>query len=257
MNGGGDTRPDDDGLPAVDVVVPDDASELDRDVQAYYRELRARRRRQRLRRLLAPLSRDGMVLPVLAGCLALTLLAGALLTVFTAGETVGGPPATGERSRGTTSPASTRPHHQHPASHPVGQMLPGDPVTMANGLVEPLTNLTAGKVLVLALVPAGCQCLSGLLALTGETAKAGTAAYLVGLGPSGAVVNTLAHKVGLAPSHAVVDASGALEKRFRPAGLTAVVVGADGSVAQVVPEGHGFALLPLLHQLVAATAVQR
>ena len=41
---------DDGNLPPVNIVVPDDARELDRDVLAYHRELRARRRRQRLTR---------------------------------------------------------------------------------------------------------------------------------------------------------------------------------------------------------------
>src|ERR1700733_12266153 len=48
--GGGPDR-DDAGLPPVDVEIPDDARELDRDVQAYRREQRAERRRRRSRRL--------------------------------------------------------------------------------------------------------------------------------------------------------------------------------------------------------------
>ena len=43
---------DDGNLPPVNIVIPDDARELDRDVLAYRRELRAKRRRQRLVRLL-------------------------------------------------------------------------------------------------------------------------------------------------------------------------------------------------------------
>ena len=45
MNPGSDPDRDDFGLPPVDIVIPDDARELDRDVQAYQRELRALRRR--------------------------------------------------------------------------------------------------------------------------------------------------------------------------------------------------------------------
>src|SRR5262250_2755504 len=84
VNAGGDQGRDDYGLPPVDIEVPDDARELARDVQAYHRELRSRRRRHRAKRFYGPLTRDGMVLPLLAGCLALTLLAATLLTVFTA-----------------------------------------------------------------------------------------------------------------------------------------------------------------------------
>ncbi|HEY2304910.1 MAG TPA: hypothetical protein VGI05_03420, partial [Streptosporangiaceae bacterium] len=84
MNAGGDQGRDDYGLPPVDIEIPDDARELARDVQAYRRELRSRRRRHLARRFYGPLTRDGMVLPLLAGCLALTLVAATLLTVFTA-----------------------------------------------------------------------------------------------------------------------------------------------------------------------------
>ena len=84
MNAGGDQGRDDYGLPPVDIEIPDDARELARDVQAYHRELRSRRRRHLARRLYGPLTRDGVVLPLLAGCLALTLVAATMLTVFTA-----------------------------------------------------------------------------------------------------------------------------------------------------------------------------
>ena len=83
MSRGGEPERDDYGLPPVDIEIPDDARELDRDVQAYHRELRALRRQRLLRRLGGPIARDGMVLPLLASCLALTLLAGTLLTMFT------------------------------------------------------------------------------------------------------------------------------------------------------------------------------
>src|SRR5690349_9296546 len=86
VNNGGDPGRDDYGLPPVDIEIPDDARDLDADVLAYRRELRSRRRRMLARRFYGPLTRDGMVLPVLAGCLALTLLAATLLTVFTVGQ---------------------------------------------------------------------------------------------------------------------------------------------------------------------------
>jgi hypothetical protein len=249
VNSGGGPRPDDDGLPAIDVQVPDDASELDRDVQAYYRELRALRRQERLRRALRPLARDGLVLPLLAGCLALTLLAGALLTVFTAGETTGGSPA-------ATGPAGHNPGtaargQQRPPSMSSRTLPPG--IVSINGQAEPLTNL-AGSVLVLALIPAGCQCLAGLRELKSEAGKAGATAYLVGLGSAGTQVSALARSAGLASSRAVADSSGALARQYHPAGLTTVVVRPDRSIAQVLPGTGGRALLPLLRSLVRASA---
>ena len=82
MEPGNDPGRDEYGLPPVDIEIPDDARDLDRDVQAYYREVRARRRHVRIRRLTGPLTRHGMVLPLVAACLALTLLTGSLLTVL-------------------------------------------------------------------------------------------------------------------------------------------------------------------------------
>ena len=69
----------------------DDARELARDVLAYHRELRSRRRRRLARRFDGPITRDGMVLPLSAGCLALTLVAATLLTVFTARQPIVSP----------------------------------------------------------------------------------------------------------------------------------------------------------------------
>jgi hypothetical protein len=72
--------------PPLDIQVPDDARELDRDVLAYHRELRAQRRRNRLRRLagpFAPFAAHGSVIPLLASILAVCLVAGAMLSVAT------------------------------------------------------------------------------------------------------------------------------------------------------------------------------
>jgi hypothetical protein len=84
--------------PPLEVQIPDDARELERDVIAYHRELRARRRRRRLRRLTAPLRGPGTVMPLLASILAVCLVAGAMLSVA------------------TFSPATTPGHHGHPSA---------------------------------------------------------------------------------------------------------------------------------------------
>jgi hypothetical protein len=85
--------------PPLDIQVPDDARELERDVLAYHRELRAQRRRKRLRRLTAPFG-QGTVLPLLASILAVCLVAGAMLSVATFS------PATGSHSH-TNPPTAT------------------------------------------------------------------------------------------------------------------------------------------------------
>jgi hypothetical protein len=132
--GGGSGRDE----PPLDVQIPDDARELDREVLAYHREQRAARRRSRLRKLTAPLGGRGTVMPLLASILAVCLVAGAMLSVATFGPstapasrpaTTGHPPVTATasvhsappRSRATSSTASGR----GPTASPSGQAASG------------------------------------------------------------------------------------------------------------------------------------
>jgi hypothetical protein len=88
--------------PPLDIQIPDDARELDRDVLAYHREQRAQRRRNRVRRLagpFAPFAARGSVMPLLASILAVCLVAGAMLSVATFS------PATPPADRATSSPS--------------------------------------------------------------------------------------------------------------------------------------------------------
>lgn len=80
MNPGGGSGWDE---PPLDIQIPDDARELERDVLAYHRELRARRRRSRLRKLARPFAGQGTLMPLLASILAVCLVAGAMLSVAT------------------------------------------------------------------------------------------------------------------------------------------------------------------------------
>jgi hypothetical protein len=92
--------------PPLDIQIPDDARELDRDVLAYHRELRAKRRRSRVRRLAGPLTGHGTLMPLLASILAVCLVAGAMLSVATFS------PATSPADRThppTTAPSSSSP----------------------------------------------------------------------------------------------------------------------------------------------------
>jgi hypothetical protein len=222
VNVGGDPGRDDYGLPPVDIEIPDDARELDRDVHAYYRELRALRRRTLARRLTAPLSRDGMVLPLLAGCLALTLLAGTLLTVLT----------TGQRPVTTTqlqSPGKAQPRGRASLA---GGLLP-DRLVLQDGKLQSLRNL-AGGVLVLALIPARCRCQPDVQRLTTLAKRAHAFIYLVGTQQEPLV--TLSRQVGLKSTAAVTDVENALPGPFHPGSLTAVLVRTNGTVAQFVPD---------------------
>ena len=230
MNAGGDQGRDDYGLPPVDIEIPDDARELARDVQAYHREVRARRRRHLARRFYGPLTRDGMVLPLLAGCLALTLVAATLLTVFTARQPTAGlrpqRPAAGTGSRASAQP---------------GEPLV-DTILFEAGQATPLRDLP-GLVVVLALIPPRCNCLGDLRKLTYAASHAKAPVYLVGV--HNASLNGLTRHLGFGATQALEDTYDELPAPYnKVAALAAVVVRPDGAARPVlVPDrGHGFQL---------------
>jgi hypothetical protein len=102
---------DDSGLPPVNVRIPDDARELERDVLAYRRELRVRRRRALARRIFRPFAAPGAAVPLIAICAALSMVAGAMLSVLTispasAPTRAPRPAVTAAATTHATSPAS-------------------------------------------------------------------------------------------------------------------------------------------------------
>lgn len=255
MNLGGEPERDDSGLPPVDIVVPDDARELDRDVQAYRRELRALRRHQRRVRWHGPLTRDGIILPLLASCLVLALIAGTLLTFFTArpggGPAAGRPPAAPSSSRppGTASPSSTSPPDspravvssvRFPAKADI--QVAGQPVSYAE-----LTDST-----VLALIPAGCNCATVLAELDSQAGTAHVIVYLVGGGKLAPVTEVTALAVQARTRSGTLvadDAAGTLASTYLQAGgtsagsaPTALLVAPDGTVAVASALPAGFRL---------------
>jgi hypothetical protein len=265
VNNGGDPGRDDYGLPPVDIEVPDDARELERDVQAYRRELRSLRRRLLARKLVGPLTRDGMVLPLLAGCLALTLLAATLLTVFTVGQgTIGGPltrpggarsaapgPVAGSAGTGTTGSPAAR----EPATGRPGRPLP-DAMVLVDGEPEHLVDLTGPYqfAVVLALIPPGCQCVRDLRQLARQV-QGGAQIFLVGI--RGADVSQLTSRIALARTHAVEDIGDLLPPLYRNSTtLTAVLVRKDDSVAGLVKDRHGFRITAQVRAMASAHAGQ-
>jgi hypothetical protein len=130
--------------PPLDIQIPDDARELDREVLAYRRELRAKRRRDRLRRLAGPLAGRPTAMPLLASILAVCLVAGAMLSVATfspatvPGEQPPRPPATTSTARPASqqSSSTTRP----PVASPAGTDLTG---TSASATRASATNPAA------------------------------------------------------------------------------------------------------------------
>jgi hypothetical protein len=113
--------------PPLDIQIPDDARELDRDVLAYHRELRAQRRRKRLRRLagpFAPFAAHGSVMPLLASILAVCLVAGAMLSVATfspapsPADRQTSPATAISSNRPPSSPAASATHRASPSTSP-------------------------------------------------------------------------------------------------------------------------------------------
>ena len=182
MNPGGEPERDESGLPPVDIEVPDDARELDRDVQAYRRELRALRRIARRGRWHRSLSKDGVVLPLLACCLILALITGTLLTVFTAtsNQTLGlpGPPASAPRPQAALTPEYA---------------LPDGMIAVDGQRPVSVSTLTHAM---LVLVPPDCsRCAASVNWLAGVGYNAGATVYLIYTSATNADARQLARQV--------------------------------------------------------------
>jgi len=228
VNAGGDPDRDDFGLPPVDIEIPDDARELDRDVQAYQRELRALRRRHRARRLRAPLTREGMVLPLLAGCLILALITSTLLIMFAADQT--GMPEQPGHAAVPTAPRRAAAGSQ-PAAGKVNQPLPAGEIMVA-GKPVPLSTLTGHAAVMLTLVPLNCNCASSLRAVIAQAAQARVPVYLVAASGGEQQLQGLAAQAGSGQATLAEDPGNALSQVYG-AGLRAILVRPNGLVASV------------------------
>ena len=252
MNPGSEPDRDDFGLPPVDIEIPDDARELDRDVQAYQRELRALRRRDRVSRLRGPLARDGMVLPLLAGCLILALVTSTLLIMFAADQT--GMP---ELPRHATTASATPTASQPAAGKTDGPLPPAEMII--GGKQVPLHTITVAAML--ALVPQDCRCAPALEQLSDQAVQAHVTLYLVGTATIMPEVFQLAIQAGQPAAQVAEDPSDVLGRTYGGSGMTAVLVGSDGTVPLVVHDVVQPANLKLaeagLRQLGSATPAVR
>ena len=228
MNAGGDPDRDDFGLPPVDIEIPDDARELDRDVQAYQRELRALRRRQRARRLRAPLTREGMVLPLLAGCLILALITSTLLIMFAADQT--GMPETPGHVAAPTAPRRAAAGSQR-ATRKINEPLPPGEI-MVGGKPVPLSSLTGPAPVVLALVPVNCNCAPALRVVTAQAAQARVPVFLVAASGAEQQLQGLAAQAGSGQATLAEDAGNVLSGAYG-SGVRAILVRPNGLVASV------------------------
>jgi hypothetical protein len=228
---------DDGSLPPVNIVIPDDARELDRDVLAYRREMRAKRRRQRALRLVRPFNRPGLggpaaVVPLIALCLAIALVGGALLSVVTMN------PANAP----TVTPSSTA-QSTGPTALPTGNVR-------VSGRNEPVRSLVSS---VLALLPADCACDPQLDRLADQTVATGVPLYYVGDGVTSQQLATEIAQHSDDYAVAVDDPDGVLADAYRPAGLTVLLVYSDAKADVLRGLGTGFELEPVLNGLKSAS----
>jgi hypothetical protein len=247
VNQGGEPGHDDYGLPPVDIQIPDDARELDRDVQAYYRELRALRRHERSNRWRAPLRQGSMIVPLIAGCLVLAMVAGMVLTMFSANpnlsgltdqQNAGGTRQTGQvhRSRAPTVAASNSPAAQ----------LPHGKIIVAGKLVR-LRGLAATA---LAIVPANCACAAMITQLLAQARSASVTVYLIGRrGVSEAVLKNLAAPSARGTAVIALDTNDALKSIARPSGPTIVFVDSHGAMTVEPQRSSRFHLQHALQKL--------
>jgi hypothetical protein len=224
---------DDGSLPPANIEIPDDARDLARDVIAYHRELRAKRRRERITRVLRPLARGGLlrhggIFPLIAICVALSLIVGTLLSVLTVR------PASSPTAD-VTPPAPTR--------------LPRDTVKLGGRFV-PVTSL-AGSVLVL--IPPACGCgavLSGIAKQAASTRVSVYFVYAAGDGEEAAQMATLTADYGDHVAQTVYDINELLFVDYaEQASPVALLVARDGTVDVDRAFPPGFDLTPALRSL--------
>ena len=273
MNQGGEPGHDDYGLPRVDIKVPDDARELERDVQAYYRELRALRRRDRSRRWRAPLHRSGVVIPLVAGCLVLAMIASMVLTMFSSNPDFSGtvgknlPDASGRHSgadrrmASSAAPAvrhgvSARPTGSLPATASPAGLRPSAGAVTAGpgqeaGVPLPSTTITvAGKPVALrglkstalAIVPAHCGCAMLVRQLISQASTAKVTVYLVGPRGSRAELDNFTPGATAGTAIVAIDPAQVLDATYRAVGLTVLLVDSHGTVVVSPRVRPGFRL---------------
>lgn len=196
----------------LDVVVPNDPRELEPDLIAYRRELRARRRHERFERLvLVRWRRLGVVGPLILGLLVAVTAVGSLLLMS------------------LPRPDRNRPIQQPVAPDGSSELVPD--VRLDSGDVT--IRLRAMRPAIVALVPENCDCARLLDTLAGEAQE--FRLDLLAVGPAGSHdVFDLVRKVRRGTAVPLVDNTGQLVKRYAPVGVTALVLAPDATVRAVV-----------------------
>jgi len=200
----------------ADVVIPDDISALSGDIEAYRREQRHARRQAQLHRWVD--HRGALPLAIVAFAVVIAGLVATLLTVMA--PTVGkAPPAAVAPATPTAPPGA------------VGGRLP---VASLAGPLGP-TPTSSLRPAVLVLVPVNCDCVPLLTAMAGEANGVGLDLSVVVPAARDAAAAALPQKIKGLTVNVYYDPARTLATTFRVDGVTAVLVGKDGLVANRLP----------------------
>lgn len=214
--GQGCEEPFDDLPPLHDVVIPDDARDLEGDRLQWLHEQRRARRRRMVERLRSGPRRTGIAAPLVALAMFAVATAG-MLAVMLSSRT--GPPRQGPTA--LAAPLA-------PAGH-VGGLLPHLTLTGPRGAVQ----LRDQRPAALAVVPPECACELALEHAFRQAAGYSVDLVLLGETEQTATLRALAAGTGNGSVMALTGDLDALNS-FAPHGLTLVLVRADGVVRSVL-----------------------
>lgn len=222
--------------------VPDDASALEADRQAWVDEQRARRRRHRLRRLVLTRrwERFGLSGPLVVIALVLTAGVGALASVFVPRPRTPPPAAAplAPAARVEVPPAGAVPVATatvERAGDRLGRRLPDAALA---GDVAPL-RADDLRPAVVVLVPPGCACTASVDVLYAQAREFRLTTWLVGPGGPGAdgtaatrrALDALDTAAAAGGARWAVDTEAVLSRAFAARGLTVALVRPDGVLA--------------------------
>jgi hypothetical protein len=178
------------------------------------------------------------IIPLIAACLAISLVGGALLSVATMSP--------------ASAPTLNAPQSSAQPAVPPGHLteLPAGNVQLAGRMV-PVRSLVTSTI---ALVPANCGCGAALGRLAGQAVGAHVNVYFAGTGPVISQLSALVARYGDGAAVPAADPNSVLSVAYRPTGLTVLLVFRDATAEVLRGLPANFQLSPSLRELKLAGA---
>jgi hypothetical protein len=178
------------------------------------------------------------IIPLIAACLAISLVGGALLSVATMSP--------------ASAPTLNAPQSSAQPAAPPGHLteLPAGTVQLA-GRTVPVRSLVTSTI---ALVPENCGCGAALGRLAGQAVGAHVNLYFAGTGQEIPQLRALADRYGDGAAVPTADSNSVLSDTYRPTGLTVLLVFRDATVEVLRGLSATFQLSPSLRELKLAGA---